>query len=345
MKRVIAYIIYVCIIMVVVSCEHKELCYHHPHTAKVSILSDWSMFDKEPPTGMTVMVYPQQGEQETSVKTLTHILDHVTLNLPVGIYHSVIFNQSESEYGSVSFRGMDKYETAEVYTNDTKSTWYKSRAENERVVTAPEWIGSSRHEDAEVTQEMVDATGEETLKGIHPRNAYGYIIAEHTPQNIIYTISVTVHIKGFHNLRSARASLDGLAEGYYFGGGKYSGNTVTQLLENWEKNVDENDPTKGTITAIITCFGLPDGHMTTPDENLFSLSLLLVDNKTVVGHTFKIGNRFVYDEDSATAKLCLYLDLTLDEPLPDVKPEGGSNSGFNATVDDWGDEENHEIKV
>lgn len=343
MKRIFIYMMYVCLFMVATSCEHKELCYHHPHTAKVSFISDWSEFEKETPTGMTVMVYPQQGGEE--IKHLTHDIGNATMDLPVGIYHSIIFNQSESEYGSVSFRGMETYETAEVYTNGTKSSWYKTRAENERVVTAPEWIGTSRHEGAEVTQEMVDATGEDMLARTNQRNALGIVIAEHTPQNIIYTVSVTVHIKGFHNLRSARASLDGLAEGYFFGSGKYSENTVTQLIENWEKTTDKDDPTKGTITATITCFGLPEGHTATAEENLFSLSLLLVDNKTVKDYTFHVGDRFIYDDDNASANLNLHLDLTLDGPLPDVEPEGGSSSGFDATVDDWGDEEDVEIEV
>ncbi len=345
MKRIITYIIYVCLIMVVASCEHKELCYHHPHTAKVTILSDWSKFDKETPTGMTVMVYPQQGELKTSVKALTHTLDHVTLNLPVGIYHSVIFNQSESEYGTLSFRGMDCYETAEVYTKNSKSTWYKSKAEGERVSTAPEWIAVSRHENAEVTQEMVDATGDEILAKPQPRNAMGFVIAEHSPKNIIYTIMVTVHIKGFYNLRSARASFEGMAEGYFLGTNKYSHNTVTQLMENWEAEVDETDPTTGTITATITSFGLPDGHTAKPDDNILNLSILLVDNKTVMEYAFKVGDKIVHDKDSAKIDLRLHLDLTLEEPLPDVKPEDGSGTGFNATVDDWGDEVDVEIKV
>ncbi len=344
MKRIFIYMMYVCLFMVATSCEHKELCYHHPHTAKVSFMSDWSKFEKETPTGMTVMVYPQQGGE--AIKHLTHDIGNATLDLPVGIYHSFIFNQSESEYGSVSFRGMESYETAEVYTNSTKSSWYKTRAENERVVTAPEWIGTSRHEGAEVTQEMVDATGEDILARTQQRNALGIVIAEHTPQNIIYTVTVTVHIKGFHNLRSARASLDGLAEGYYFGSGKYSENTVTQLIENWEKTTDKDDPTKGTMTAAITCFGLPEGHTATPEENQFSISILLVDNKTVMDYTFDVGDRFVNDNSAdVNVSLSLELELEIEEPLPDVKPEGGSSSGFDATVDDWGDEENVEIEV
>ncbi len=332
----------------VASCNHKELCDHHPHTARVRIDADWSKFDKDNPTGMTVMVYPQDGSN--AVQHLTNDITHAIVDLPAGRYNSVVFNQSETEYGTVSFRGMDKYETAEVYTNTTKSSWYKTKDADERVVTSPEWIGASRHENAEVTPKMVETTGMEILAKPKSKAVTDFVIANHTPRNIVFTITVTVHIKGFHNLRSSRASLDGLAEGYLFGKGVQTNNKVTQLLEEWRSTVDGTDPTKGTITSTITCFGLPYSHAAQPDENLFKLAILLVDNKTIMNYTFQVGDKFVYEvnddvEVGVRVGLSLNLELSIDDPLPDVEPEGGSGSGFNATVDDWGDEENYEIEM
>ena len=43
--------------------------------------------------------------------------------------------------------------------------------------------------------------------------------------------------------------------------------------------------------------------------------------------------------------LKLTLNLELPEPLPDVKPEGGSAGGFDATVEDWGEEIEIEVPV
>ena len=34
-------------LMLLVSCNHKELCYSHPHTAKVRVNVDWSEFVEE----------------------------------------------------------------------------------------------------------------------------------------------------------------------------------------------------------------------------------------------------------------------------------------------------------
>ena len=44
-------------------------------------------------------------------------------------------------------------------------------------------------------------------------------------------------------------------------------------------------------------------------------------------------------------ELRLFLEVTLPTPLPDVKPEGGSSGGFDATVDDWGEEEEIDVNM
>ena len=322
------------------SCDHKELCYHHPHTAKVRANVDWSQFDKESPTGMTVMVYPVNGGKPQTV--LTHTLDHTYFNLEEGAYHTLVFNQSTTEFGSVEFRHMDDYTQAEVVSAAVDGRWYTGRTDGGRVAAQPEWIASDFHEGSVVTREMV----EEARQTDKYRRAGDseYLLCELTPKNIIYTIKVKVNILGgIYNLRSARAALDGMAEGYCFASAKPAKAVSTYLLEEWSLTVDQKDPTQGYIEGILYCFGLPDGHRATADENHFVLSLLLVDNKTKVDYTFPVGDKFQYDETSV--ELSLYMEVDVLDPLPDVKPEGGSGSGFDATVDDWGEEIEHDIQM
>ena len=90
------------------------------------------------------------------------------------------------------------------------------------------------------------------------------------------------------------------------------------------------------------CFGLPDNHKATPQENTLNLSLLLVDNKTILDYTFHVGDQFVEDQEE---HLTLHLEIDLGKPLPDVKPEGGQGGGFDATVDDWGEEIEHDVEL
>lgn len=330
--------------LVIASCEHKDLCYHHPHQARVRINTDWSKFDAETPTGMTVMVYSQDNNHDAVATQHTNTTTHALMYLPDGNYSTIVYNQSHTEFGTLSFRGLSNYNTAEVYANPATTRWY-TRVEGTRVVTEPEWVGTDRLENMVVTPEMVHETWME-LENSNSRNITrnGFLIGTLVPKNIIYTIYVKVHVKGIHNLRSARASLDGLAEGYFLGRGRTSAEKVVQLMEEWSITQDQLDPTQGYIESKITCFGLPEGHANLPEDNLFELQTLLVDNKTILKFPFQVGDKFKKNI-SEEVQLTLYLDLVLDETLPDVEPAGGSSGGFSADVEDWGPEENIDINM
>lgn len=326
-------------LMLLVSCNHKELCFNHPHTAKVRVNVDWSEFVEEDPTGMTVMVYPADGGKPYTV--LTHTLNHASFNLPEGVYHTLAFNQSVSEFGSLEFRQMDCYAEAEVVGATHESRWYEGRVDGGRVVAQPEWIAAHREEGARVPREIVDGM---RVNGKY-RSGEGseYLLSSLVPRNMVYTVHVRVYIKGIYNLRSARAALDGMAEGYRFASASPSSVSATYLMEEWELMVDKSNPTRGHIDTYLYCFGLPDGHQGLADENCFDLSVLLVDNKTVFNFPFMVGDKF--EEGDTSVRLSLSLEIELADPLPDVKPEGGGSSGFDAVVEDWGEEIEHDIQM
>lgn len=326
------------------SCDHKAICLMHPHAAPMKINVDWSDFmEKKTPSGMTVIVYPHDGGAPISTKSNT--ISHVLVNLPMGHYNTIVFNQSETEFGSLEFRNLNSYQNAEVTTVQAPTKWYTTKDQNERIVHEPEWVGTDNHENAEVTAQMIAQSTKDFAQNNHGSRSgtKGEIDLIHLkPQNIIHTVNVSVHIKNIYNLRSARAALEGIAEGYKLGAGKRSSNQVTHLLEEWSMTTDPQDPTQGTIKAQLLCFGLPDGHKATPQENIFNLSLLLVDNKTILDYKFEVGHDF---EEDDTAHLTLHLEIDLGDPLPDVKPEGGEGGGFDASVSDWGEEIEHEVEL
>lgn len=341
------YLIYIIVsFLIFTSCNHKDLCYHHPHTAKVRIDVDWSEFDKETPTGMTVMIYPQADGQP--IRHLTNTTTHAIVDLEAGLYNTIVYNQSDTEYGSVIFVDMEEFATAKVLANEAESRWYSCRAEDEKLAKQPEWIGTDTGTDAVVTPEMVEAEAEEFMANISQksRTRSEYVIESLVPQNIIHTINVKVHLKGIYNLRSARASLTGLAEGYSFAASEPTESQVTQLLESWSMTQNADDPTQGYITAKITSMGLPYGHQSLADENEFTLSVLLVDNKTVVDIPFVVGDKLRkrYNE-AGEYTYEIDLELWAEQILPDVKPEGSNDGGFDATVDDWGEEHNVDLNL
>lgn len=321
----------VCMGTLLASCDHKELCYDHNHPVRARIEVDWSQFTEEVPTGMTVSLFSQDDE---SVHTqLSNNTSYVDVNVSPGLYRAFVFNQSTTEFGSLTFERMDDMFDATVRAADRASRWFKARDANERLVQNPEWFAVGVQSNIYVPKEMARRSNRVEARSV---------IARLTPLCVVYTIHVRIHVRNIYNLRSARASLDGLADGYRIGILEPTSTLATQLLENWTVERDSDNPANGTIRADITSFGLPYGHQNLPEANHLNLSFLLVDNKTTVSFDFPVGNAFRTDQGLS---LSLSLDRSIDAPLPDVKPEGGQSGGFDAKVDDWGDEVNIDIGV
>ena len=54
MKTGIRMTVYTLLTMILFSCEHKELCFHHPHVATVRVDFDWKNAPQANPEGMCV---------------------------------------------------------------------------------------------------------------------------------------------------------------------------------------------------------------------------------------------------------------------------------------------------
>ncbi len=327
------------------ACEHKLLCDHdlNGHGSNVWIDMNWFGFTEEEPTGMTVIAYPIEPAGEP-IKKLTNNLEHVQFNLKEGIYSFLVFNQSDWEFGGIDFRGMDAFHTAEAYAVSGDKKWKKPAKNNERICREPEWLATDIAENIEVTKTMSEL-GDYTFGTLAPEEApEGAVVIPLEPENVIYTLTVRVHLRNVYNLRNARAAVTGLAEGYLFAAESTTDRTVTHLVEEWSLEVDKKDATQGVISGQTRTFGLPKGHAGKALENELKLQLLLVDNKTIVEHELEVGDlikKSSWDDDELT--LDVYVDIW--EPLPDVEPEDGVPGGFDATVEDWGPEEDYEVDI
>lgn len=318
---------------------HDPFCFQHPHGARVRVNVDWSQFNEADPTGMTLTLFPTD-ETQSPTKETTHTITHAVFNLLPDKYTAFVFNQSESEFGSVSFHNMDHYSTAEIRTIETTSNWYKP-ANDEKLGRSPEWLAFN-HKDATVTPEMTDG-GYGYEDGPHTRTdgVKETLITTLVPQNIVYTLHVSLKINGIDNFKAARAVITDMADGYFPGLQRYHTKKVSHLMETWtvkDITAGSNGEKAGVIYGEITCFGLPEGHNWQPEENALKISLLLVDNKTILNRLFNVGNR-IYQHTTNGSPLHLYIDLTLSDSLPDVTPALGDNeSGFDAIVNGWGDD-------
>lgn len=308
------------------SCIYDDYsdCPQESDRKMVRINVDWHLFDKEVPTGMTVMVFPWSGGAPYTV--LTNEITHADFSLEPGKYRVLVFNQSTTEFGTLDFLGMDSYETARVVVQHATSRWY-SRGDDELIGVEPEWLASDKLDEFEVSDDFSEVTL--------------------TPKNVLSQIQVSVKVPGIKNLRYVRGSLTGISEGFLLGQGKPLKSKVTYLLESWTKSVDENGATLGTLRASVKCFGLPETVSPDAENNQLSLSALLIDNKTQVDHQFAVGDKFKKDENSSELgySVSLHVDVKVPKPLPEVKPSEGSSGGFDVTVKDWGKPEDIDMEL
>lgn len=308
------------------SCIYDDYsdCPQESDRKMVRVNVDWHLFDKEVPTGMTVMVFPWSGGAPQTV--LTNEITHADFSLEPGRYRILVFNQSTTEFGTLDFLGMDSYETARAVVQHTTSRWY-SRGDDELIGVEPEWLASDKLDEFDVSDDFSEVTL--------------------TPKNVLSQIQVSVKVPGIKNLRYVRGSLTGISEGFLLGQGKPLLSKVTYLLESWTKSVDENEATLGTLKASVKCFGLPETASPDAENNQLSLSALLIDNKTQVDHQFAVGDKFKKDENSSELgyTVSLHVDVQMPQPLPEVKPSDGSSGGFDVTVKDWGKPEDIDMEL
>lgn len=353
MNQFASLILTLSVIFAAVSCEHKELCYYHPHTAPVRVNVDWSLFTMEEPTGMTAYAYPLHEDDTDLYRFITHNINYITLDLEAGAFHTLVFNQSESEYGSIEFSDLEEYSKAQVRVLQVKSNWYTTKAPDTKVGTEPEWLAVGRAENIEVTEEMVKIAEEEYLASRQDQMIRAITkavndVATITPISVIKQVEFRVYGQGLYNLRSVRAALEGMAEGCLLSTGKPSNNIVAHTMDSWNIVTEENDPASGDICTTLSTFGIPENHNGQKNANKFTISLLLVDNETVVTYDYYIGDILAQfsEMDGMDGQIQkVIVDLELPERLPDVQPMGGEGGGFDADVDDWGDEITTEIPI
>ncbi len=333
------------VIIAATSCEHKELCYYHPHVAPVRVNVDWSLFTMEDPTGMTAYAYPLHEDDNDIYRFISHNIDYITLSLEAGFFHTLVFNQSESEYGTLEFSNLEDYNTAQVRVVQAQANWYSTKAPETKVGSEPEWLGVGRAENIEVTEEMVKIAEEEYLASRKDMmRSLGRAInnvATVTPISVIKQVEFRVYAEGLYNLRSVRASVDGMSEGCILSTGENIEGKVGHTVDIWDVETEETDITRGDLVAKLGTFGIPKGHKGVPEENKFTIHLLLVDNSTTLDYDFYIGDILSQfnDLDGSNGEIQkVVVELKLPERLPDVKPVGGVGGGFDMDFDDWGDE-------
>jgi hypothetical protein len=298
---------------------------------KVRIDVDWSNYDDELPSGMTVAIYPTNSNEPITITT--NNINQVRTSLSPGLYHIEVMNYSKSEFGTLVFLEDSYGNPIGIQAKQTTTSWYIAD-DDEVVAYEPEAFAFERQTNVTVPEEN---------NNIKSRSNDEILIATLQPVNIIHTVSVNVRLKGFKNLRSCAGAIQGMASAINYKTMRSSYDTdVTHLLESWSFVRDTDESDSGVLTSTFKSFGLSSDNTGIAEDNTLKLTVQLVDNKTILNYVIHVG-----DKITKTGTRTYSFDVTDVIILPETEASNssGESSGFDVIVDDWSDEEDVGIEI
>lgn len=320
---------WIIVLLCLCGCDRRDLTYVEDYTtAEITVRADWSLanLDYEKDYGSTVIFYPQDGRGHK----LTLMGDRTveTVRLEPGLYDAVLFNRSLTDFGGVAFRGHESLETFEAYA--TKTETRGGEPPHEVITASPERIAVAVVHDFEVTEDMI---------GNYGRASSGRDVScllELTPQEVTRSLQVKVNMQGVKNVRSAKCAIVGVPSSLFLHNGTSGGTSVTQEFSLGSAVLYPGSGKNGYMESTVNVFGFDAGR-----EHEIRIEALLVDGTTVVSQT--LTGITVTEKDNGNGVIGLYIEAVAPEVMPDVKPEGSEESGFDVDVSDWDKEEHEDI--
>lgn len=334
------------LMLLLTSCERRPLEEDCNPKALIPIRVDWTKSEITP-QNVTLLIY----NDETGQLVLEHRFEHNNnfiqsyIELPIGKYKVVTFNELRDEVDNVNIRRYDNINTLEAYSIEDVNT--KTRINNDFYTTQPSIFASALIKNFEITSDMVIRST--TIKEDGPLNINKLVLVTDQLMNIIplrniCKIHLTLHVKGLHNaLMPALINLRNLATGYLIGHELNTLNIATTQFTMNNRVYDNGSTQDGTISAVITSFGVIGNRTSISDQPstspllLNSLFMLVDKDKTIVNRELDITNMVTFSTEP-NGTINIYVNAFMTDPLPTVIPDGSTGEqGFTPTVTDWDD--------
>lgn len=296
-------------ILLLTSCEHKDLCYEHSDTIRIQVVFDWKNAPDATPETMRLYLFPAGGDKPQAYEFTDYRGGYI--NVPAGRYKALCVN---SDTESVLYRGIESFDRFEAYAPDgvlnVRSSSFP-RAEgtsDERIARSPDRFYSARLEDV-----RIDLSQENQAITLYPEaSVCRYRITITDVSNLKYISSDGIS-----------GALSGMSGGLLAGRNELTSDPVTVPFGMISDGIS-------TLTADFLTFGQtgPGG----PIHKLVIYAIMSDGSKNY--YTFDVTRQI----DEAADPHDVHIRL---EGLPLPKPivNGG---GFHPGLDEW---ENIDIDV
>lgn len=332
--------------LLLTGCEHKDLCYHHPHQVRLRVVFDWMDAPDAAPDGMTIYFYPTDVVEGQSADP--YRFDFVgreggEIELPQGHYRAITYNNDTellNFYAIPSFE--DHYATTRrgslfepIYGSGSKASGPRAKgSEDEAITITPDMLWGCTATDIYVSTTGVSyicVPEKDKDNYIHePVVSKDQVITLYPHEMVCHYTYEIRNVKNMQYIQQMSASLSGMAPLVRFNGDELGRECVTHPVETFKSGADK-------IVGSFLVFGHhPDN--TAPHRMLLYV-WLTNGEKIYFGSS---SPRFdVTDQiHSAPDKRRVHIIIDgLDIPKP-----MGDGPGFDPSVDDWQDED-HDIEI
>lgn len=331
-----------CCLLVLTGCDRREITYYLE--SLLFIRADWQecrLSDEEERHGATTVVFANDATDARLVMMGTR--DEEILRLPEGMYHAIIFNRSPDGFASIRFGG-DAFDSYTAYARQVETRIDPgTRASSRVILTSPEELAADVVTSFSITEGMLGNYNENSAMNRNPSRTAtdGSTRAEEsdperyvlrfTPHKLTRKVNVEIYFEGIHNIRSVVGTVDGVSESILIATAQSSPTVAVQQFVPSEIVFEPGSPFNGTLSGSFNVFGFDLTMLHT-----LALDILLVDNKTRIQQTLQ---GMAHETPDGNGELIITLRIPSPERLPDVKPEGDPDSGFDADVGDWGEPE------
>lgn len=177
------------------SCEHKELCYDHPHSGDVQVVFDWQYAPDAAPKSMALYMFPADGGEALRYEFTDQ--NGGTIRIANGTYHAVCLN---SDTENISHRDAERHETFHITTRSTslveslatfgvrsEGAPRAEGTEDERVALVPDMLWTDYADGIMLTQ----TTGTQTIT-LYPKvSVSNYTVEIRNAENLKYVYGVS----------------------------------------------------------------------------------------------------------------------------------------------------------
>lgn len=341
MRRQLFYL--VALTLLFSACEHKELCYQHPHTVALKVEFDWSYAPyaelNQAVEGMCLWFYPVDEEGRQTGNPQRFDLSGMkggTIEITVGRYEVLYYN---NDYETVQFRNTDRFWRKECFTRDGSlfepiyGNTYRDApraegTEGERVTITPEMMWGDHAMNVDIRETELSywfVRDGETERTTIDRDELRLTLMPH--EQVCY---YTYEIRNVENLDAVTqmcASLSGMSGSVFCAAEQVSQEYVTVPF-----NAAADDET--TITGDFCTFGHYDPETDVAREETGRAQT--APHKLTLYAWMKDGSKYYYtfdvtdqvDEAHNKRRVHIIIDgLTLPEPM--------TGDDMEVAVDDW----------